>query len=420
MSYISVLLGYNLPSPTYASLEYTSNTTLDLPTLNGLIFTGDFTINSGVVVDFTTNSIGNIPLVIISTGDVEINGTLDLSGVGYQAQKVNSNYNTTTSCLGGNGWSYGYNGKNGYKHLDTYTGIYTYHYLPDNPANSWWANSPWQGKSAYDGIEAYYGSSSYPYSSGAGGGGAGGNSQFLIGGAGGSGGDSRVSTPYSSDALCYYDSVNGWAVSRGGSGGINTVYGIYQKAYYNEMGTKHSWLDFLRYAVNGDSGAGGGTGAGSGTHSGTHYSGYYGGYGGNGGASVVIIALGDIKGSGIIKTDGEAGQDAPAGNCYHAPGGGGGGGGAGNIVLVAKSVASSLTKQATGGKGGDGGNGCITTGSAYGGSGGAGGTANNHGNAGNNGNSNGMGETAGGGGAGGGAGGLVLIRHGYDYTTTIY
>ena len=72
--------------------------------------------------------------------------------------------------------------------------------------------------------------------------------------------------------------------------------------------------------------------------------------GGNGGGMVIIVSKGNVRGNGIIVSDGEKGGDtSPTGQLND---GGGGGGAGGSVVIVSLGTISGLTVQANGGNGG--------------------------------------------------------------------
>lgn len=62
----------------YGPLNNTSNTTLDLPT-NGIFNCTTITVASGVTLTFNRNPL-NTPVYLLATGDVAINGAVDVSG----------------------------------------------------------------------------------------------------------------------------------------------------------------------------------------------------------------------------------------------------------------------------------------------------------------------------------------------------
>ena len=63
---------------TYGPMEITTNTTLDLPP-DGKFNCTTITIASGATLNFTPNAL-NTPVYLLATGDVVINGTIDVSG----------------------------------------------------------------------------------------------------------------------------------------------------------------------------------------------------------------------------------------------------------------------------------------------------------------------------------------------------
>lgn len=62
----------------YGAMNITANTTLDLPT-NGIFHCTTINIASGATLRFNRNAL-NTPVYLLATGDVTINGTIDVSG----------------------------------------------------------------------------------------------------------------------------------------------------------------------------------------------------------------------------------------------------------------------------------------------------------------------------------------------------
>src|SRR5437879_3803477 len=62
----------------YGSINVTSNTTLAIPT-NGIFNCTTITVASGFTLTFTKNAL-NTPVYLLATGDVNITGTIDVSG----------------------------------------------------------------------------------------------------------------------------------------------------------------------------------------------------------------------------------------------------------------------------------------------------------------------------------------------------
>src|SRR6185369_5583729 len=62
----------------YGALNITTSTNLDLPT-NGVFQCTTITIASGATLGFNRNSL-NTPVILLATGDVNIEGIIDVSG----------------------------------------------------------------------------------------------------------------------------------------------------------------------------------------------------------------------------------------------------------------------------------------------------------------------------------------------------
>jgi hypothetical protein len=259
----------------------------------------------------------NAPLIIGTSGNVTLNGTLNLSGKGGAGGAQQAGVGSNTVGLAGN------NGAAGDSLVSSFVNV---------------AAVGGGGGQKINGGSA------------GGGGGGGSGSDVLTGGAPGIVGGNGI----------------GGGTSAGGTAGpAGTVIPSTQLAILTNL---------LRGVACGGGGASGGSG-GNGGASGTSGTG---GAGGNGGGAAVWFVGGNLTlgASSVINVSGTAGSNGGSvGSPVNVGGGGGGGGGAGGmvIIVVAGSITNSgVTLTVTGGGAGAGG-----TGSTNGGTGGNGGAAPN-------------------------------------------
>ena len=292
-------------------------------------------IPAGVQVRFTQRKGGpNRPILLLSLKNVQISGTLNVSG--------------------GNGVK----GET----------VYTSSAIPAGPGGK-------AGPGGGDGADRDDGPviSPFPYKNG--------DDVFYGGGGGkgGGGGSYNYSYYYAySSYTYYYRYAYGYASGGGGGGGNRTrgqdgEAGTYPSSGYFGLGGDGGKTSFergfgynfeRRPNVGGGGGAAGGKGFydyyyyyNSGGYSYTSRSQYLGGAGsgGGGGGGIAVQSAGDVKiaGTGAILADGGIGGDTMY---YYAYGGGGGGGGAGGSVKVAATgqvfLDPGATISVTGGAGG--------------------------------------------------------------------